>query len=77
MEPIKTPTNEALNLQIEALKGRICMFEDDIEAYARFAREDNERNLKLILDLLKRTRWLAICVFLVSLSIFVHCIFSR
>lgn len=46
MEPIQTPTNEALDLQIHALKARISILEREIDYVRDIARVDNDRCMR-------------------------------
>lgn len=76
MEPIQTPSNEALHLRIEALKAGILMFEDLVEAYRGFAREDQSRNLELFLQLAERVNRLTTAVIALSLCVILLCMGS-
>ncbi len=73
MEPIQTPTNEALNFQIEALKARMFMLEMTALEDRKSAMNEHLRTIDFILQVSRRHKWLEITSLFTLISIIIHC----
>lgn len=79
MEPIKTPSNEALDLQIQALKSRMAMLETELDHVKDIGTVDNDRCIKWFLEQRRSIDRLWLMSFLVACAIILHnvCHFLR